>query len=386
MTASVTSASGQAAVLEERGAWPARSPWIRTAVEKLPREWFAPERLWRWDGHRYRAVDRAADPAGWAAQLYGDPDRPAITQLTDGRPTSSLSSTGVVVDMLDSLFLEPGHRVLELGTGTGWNAALLASRAGPGHVLSVETDPALAAAAGQRLQEADAEVPVVVGDGTAGWPAGALYDRVIATYAVDTVPWSWVAQTRPGGRIVTPWGHLGHVALTVNKTGSAASGWMQGLGQFMPARSTPAPAPSFTDVRAGSDSDTECSFTRDLAPLEDPWGLGFHLRVVMPELRFRTAWDEDGLNAWLHDGSSWAVLAASGDGRTIATQGGPGRLVEALSEAWDQWTAAKAPTVYDYGMTVADHGATQYVWVHDPSRPVLRQAQRATPEPRPAAG
>jgi protein-L-isoaspartate O-methyltransferase len=287
----------------------------------------------------------------------------------------------VVIDMLDSLRLEPGHQVLELGTGTGWNAALLASRAGPGQVVSVETDPALAAAARRSLDTAGAHATTsVVGDGTAGWSADAPYDRVIATYAVDTVPWAWVAQTRPGGWIVTPWGHLGHVALAVDATGSTASGWMQGLGQFMSARTTTAPALSFTDVRAASDTGTgtEHPFARDLAPLEDPWGLGFHLRVVLPEVRYRTAWDEDGLNAWLHDGTSWAVLAAVGAGRTIATQGGPRRLADALSEAWDQWTAAKEPTVYDYGMTVTDHGATQYVWIHDPSQPVHQQARETT--------
>jgi protein-L-isoaspartate(D-aspartate) O-methyltransferase len=363
-------------VLEERGAWPARSPWIRAAVEKLPRERFAPDRLWRWDGQQYQGVDRAGDPEAWAMEIYGDPDHPAVTQLTHGRPTSSLSSTGVVVDMLDSLLLEPGHRVLELGTGTAWNAALLASRAGPGQVVSAETDPALAAAARRRLEEAGLDAQVVVGDGTHGWPAGAPFDRVIATYAVDTVPWAWVAQTRPGGRIVTPWGHLGHVALTVDDTGSAATGWMQGLARFMPARTTAGTAIPFADVRAASASDDERPFPRDLAPLEDPWGLRFHLRVAIPELRITTAWDQDGLNAWVHDGTtSWAMLAATGDGRTIATQGGPRRLTDALVEAWDQWSGTGNPTVYDYGMTVTDHGATQYVWINDPSTPVNRRQQ-----------
>ncbi|MFI6588502.1 hypothetical protein [Embleya sp. NPDC050493] len=64
-----------------------------------------------------------------------------ITEITDGVPSSSLSRTSIVVDMLDSLDLEPGHRVPELGTGIGGNAGLIAHRVGStGHVTSVETD------------------------------------------------------------------------------------------------------------------------------------------------------------------------------------------------------------------------------------------------------
>lgn len=189
---------------------------------------FAPDTLWRWDGDAYVAVNRAAEPERWAAEVYGGPSDTAITQVRDGRATSSLSCQSVVVDMLDSLMPDPGHRVLELGTGTGWNAALLARRAGPGRVTSVETDPGLAATARTRLAAAGSGVTVVTGDGRRGHAPGSPYDRVESTYAVDTVPWEWVAQTRPGGRIVTPWGRMGHVALTVAADGRSATGWMRG--------------------------------------------------------------------------------------------------------------------------------------------------------------
>ncbi|MFJ1644312.1 protein-L-isoaspartate O-methyltransferase [Streptomyces sp. NPDC088258] len=95
------------------------------------------------------------------------------------------------------------------------NAALLAARTGPGRLTTVE---------------------VVVGDGVRGRAEGGPYDRVVATYAVEEVPWAWVEQTRPGGRIVAPWGRLGHVTLTVADDGRSASGWMQGLATFMPSR------------------------------------------------------------------------------------------------------------------------------------------------------
>ncbi|MEV6393432.1 methyltransferase domain-containing protein [Streptomyces sp. NPDC051907] len=352
-----------AAAMERRGAWPARSAWIRQAVDALPRHRFAPQRLWRWNGQAYIPVDRRTDAEGWAAEVYGDPDAAAVTQVTDGRPSSSLSCQAVVVDMLDSLQVEPGHRVLELGSGTGWNAALLAFRAGRGQVTSVEVDPALAAAARWGLDAVDAQVAVEVGDGEAGWPAGALYDRVMSTYAVPTVPWAWVAQTRPGGRIVTAWGRLGHVALTVAEDGKSATGWIQGLAQFMPARGTRADL-DFSQVRGTDPADDERPYQRDIGPLRDDWNLRFALRVALPDVHVTLAADADGLNAWLHDSkSSWASLSALGDGTTVAHQGGPRRLADELDRAWDAWLDLDKPDVYDYGLTVEPD--QQYAWAHD---------------------
>ncbi|MDJ0346827.1 protein-L-isoaspartate O-methyltransferase [Streptomyces sp. H10-C2] len=347
--------------MEQRGQWPERSPWIRLAVGALPRDEFAPDRLWTWDGHAYQPIDRAADSDRWAAEVYAGPDGPAVTQVTDGVATSSLSAQSLVVDMLDSLLLEEGHRVLELGAGTGWNAGLAAWRTGT-QVTTVETDSALAFPARRRLESAGACVTVEVGDGNAGWPANTRYDRVIATYAVDQVPWAWVEQTVPGGRIVTPWGHLGHVALTVADDGSSASGWFQGLGMFMPARGI-APALRYQQVREQAPPASDRPFRRALEPLRDDWNLRFALRVVLPDLRIRTAVDEDGLNAWFHDRTSWASIAAVGGGRTVATQGGPRQLADDVEQAWDQWIAAGRPSLYEYGMTVEPEG--QYVWAND---------------------
>ncbi|PJE96920.1 protein-L-isoaspartate O-methyltransferase [Streptomyces carminius] len=355
-----------AAELAARGEWPERSPWIRRAVEALPRHLFAPDRLWRWDGSAYVPLDRSADPGGWAAEVYAGPYDPAVTQVTGGRATSSLSCQAVVVDMLDSLKVEPGHRVLELGTGTGWNAALLAHRTGPGgRVTSVEVDAEPAAQACARLKETGttgAEVAVHVGDGAAGWPGGAPWDRVIATYAVDEIPWTWVAQTRPGGRIVAPWGRLGHVALTVAADGRSASGWLQGLAAFMPARGTD-DGRTWRQIRADGAPGRTGPFPRDVRELRNGHLL-FAARVLLPDVRVLPGAAGDG-TAWLHDGaSSWAVLATGDDGTATAHQGGPRRLADELAGAWRWWLAADRPEVYDFGMTVEPHH--QHVWCRDP--------------------
>ena len=349
------------AVMERRGAWPGRSPWVRAAVAAVPRHAFAPDRLWRWTGRAYVPVDRGNASGEWADEVYGSPDQAAVTEISGGVPSSSLSAQGIVVDMLDSLLLEPGHRVLELGTGTGWNAALLARRAGS--VVSVEVDSGLAAAAAGRLERAGAGVDVRVADGVAGWSAGAPYDRVIATYAVDRVPWAWVGQTRPGGRIVVPWGRLGHVALTVADDGRSASGWVQGLATFMLARGTDL-GRRFEQVREAAPHAHERPFLWDPTPLRDDWHLRFALRVSVPDLRITMAEDEDGLNAWLHDGAtSWAMLAAVGDGTTVAHQGGPRRLADEVERGWGRWLTEGRPELYDFGLTVTPD--QQYAWCRD---------------------
>ncbi|MGK5549253.1 methyltransferase domain-containing protein [Streptomyces sp. URMC 127] len=356
--------------MERIHGWPEGSPWIRQAAAALPRDRFAPDRLWQWDGHAYRPVNRETDPGQWAELIYGDPYEAAVTQVINGRATSSLSCESVVADMLGCLDLLPGHHVLELGTGTGRNAALVAHRAGPGRVVSIETDPDLAEQARQRLKKTRADVHVVVGDGTGGWPPGAPFDRVISTYAVETVPWAWVEQTRPGGRIVTPWGHLGLVALTVAEEGDAASGHVQGLAQFMPARgSGGGPSGDFSRVRAGREPEHERHARLGLSPLHTDWHLRFALRVLLPDVHIASSTDRDGTNVWLNDSaSSWAAFYAQDDGTVLVCEGGPRRLAAELEQAWNWWTTAGEPGLYEWGMTVTRE--RQWMWVGEESASV----------------
>lgn len=358
------------AEMEKIHGWPDSSLWIRRAAAALPRDHFAPDRLWQWDGHAYVPVDREADQGQWAELLYGNPYEAAVTQVIDGLATSSLSCESVLADMLDCLDAQPGHAVLELGTGSGRNAALLAHRTGPGHVVSVETDPDLAEHARQRLKKTGTDVHVVVGDGAEGWPQRAPYDRVISTYAVDTVPWAWVRQTRSGGRIVTPWGHLGLVALTVADDGNSARGHIQGLAQFMPARgSAGGPRGDFSRVRAGREPQHEHHVDLDLSPLHTNWHLRFALRVLLPDVHCTSSTDDDGTNAWLNDNtSSWAAFYAQDDGTALVCQGGPRRLARELEQAWTWWKAAGEPDLYDWGMTVTPE--RQWMWVGQESAPM----------------
>ena len=124
----------------------------------------------------------------------------------DGSPISSASQPTIVATMLEQLAVALGHRVLEVGTGTGYNAALLASLVGAdGHVTTVELEPDLAEAARHRLDQIGLPgVEVAAGDGRHGHPAGAPYDRVIITAGARQIAAAWTDQLADGGRLVVP--------------------------------------------------------------------------------------------------------------------------------------------------------------------------------------
>lgn len=130
----------------------------------------------------------------------------AIKYDARGLPISSSSQPAIMARMLDQLDVQPGHRVLEIGTGSGYNAALLGHLVGDtGAVMSVDIDADIAADARERLAACGASaVTVGCGDGALGWPELAPYDRIIATVGVWDVPPAWMAQLAAQGRLVVP--------------------------------------------------------------------------------------------------------------------------------------------------------------------------------------
>src|SRR4030081_2626179 len=108
--------------------------------------------------------------------------------------------------MLEQLDLRPGHHVLEIGAGTGYNAALMARIVGPaGAVTAVDIDEDLIARAAVHLAEAGVSgVELVAADGALGYPTGAPYDRIVLTVGSSDIRPEWVAQLGPGGRLLLP--------------------------------------------------------------------------------------------------------------------------------------------------------------------------------------
>jgi protein-L-isoaspartate(D-aspartate) O-methyltransferase len=172
-----------------------------------------------------RAAPRHAFVPGADLTDAYNPDLAVITKRGPaGTALSCASVPYLVAAMLDQLDVHEGHRVFEGGAGTGWNAALLATLAGPGgHVSTIDIDPEITAQAAASLEQAGFPgVHVATGDAGLGVPENAPYDRAIITIGSLDIPPAWFRQLRPGGRLVVPlrWrGQTQSVALVLGEDG-----------------------------------------------------------------------------------------------------------------------------------------------------------------------
>ncbi|HEX5494160.1 MAG TPA: methyltransferase domain-containing protein [Mycobacteriales bacterium] len=156
--------------------------------------------------HAFRSVPRHMFVPGVIPTKAYTND-PIVTQHdAEGAPLNSSSQPSTTAAILEQLSVAPGDRVLEIGTGTGYDAALLAELAGPdGQVVTVDIDPVMACEAREHLVSAGYErVEVLSGDGWAGSPGRAPFGRVISTVGVWDVSPAWPAQLDPFGMMVLP--------------------------------------------------------------------------------------------------------------------------------------------------------------------------------------
>jgi protein-L-isoaspartate(D-aspartate) O-methyltransferase len=202
-----------------------RSKPVREAFRAVPRELFVPH---------------FAAREGLAA-VYRDE---AILTKTGqhGLPLSSSSQPAIMALMLEQLELREGMRVLEVGAGTGYNAALLSLLVGVrGRVVSVDVDREIAAAARRALKEGGYRVRVVHTDGRAGFPNAAPYDRIIVTASTEEVPRAWSRQLADGGLLEAPLrlDRAGMQVIPVLRKARAGFRSVRAVaGGFMPLRDT----------------------------------------------------------------------------------------------------------------------------------------------------
>ncbi len=128
------------------------------------------------------------------------------TKFAGNVSISSASQPAMVAEMLEQLALEPGMNVLEIGAGTGYNAALLRTLVGPtGRVTSVDIDADITDTARAHLASVGiTDITVITGDGAAGYASNAPYDRIILTVNAGDIAPAWFAQLNPGGILVLP--------------------------------------------------------------------------------------------------------------------------------------------------------------------------------------
>lgn len=211
---------------------PIRSPWtalldrleasgslrtdaVRRAMEDLPRALFLPDR---------------SDEGAVRASLS---DRPVA--ILEGQ---TISAPHMVAILLEETQLSSGHRVLEVGAGSGWLAAIAAELVGPeGHLTALEVLPSLVSLAQENVEAVglSSRVNVLEADGSKGWPRGAPYDRIIVSCGAPNVPQALVDELAPGGRLVIPvGGRRSQVLKVVERTKEGLEAADRGACAFVP--------------------------------------------------------------------------------------------------------------------------------------------------------
>ena len=334
-----------------------RSPEWRAAFSAVPRELFVS------GGFALRTerglVTYDPEDPGYLEAVYADDS--LNTQYDEhGTATSSSSQPTVMAHMVEALApVGDTLPVLDLGTGPGYNAALLCHRYGSARVVSRDVDPALVSAADDHLAAAGYAPTLSVGDGAEGCPDHAPYGALIATYGTGRIPDAWRAQVARGGNIVAALGY-GLISLTIGEHGSATGRFLPTLAAFMQARTGPDDAPTPVRSYAGRLATAEGhTYGTELpADLNErmPTFLG---SLVHPDvLELSMLLEGKTMHGYVHpDSQSWARLTPRGDGTARLDHGGPRNLWTERAPLLDAWTAAGRPNADAYRLTVHPDGA-----------------------------
>lgn len=284
-------------------------------------------------------------------------DTTLITQFDiGGAVTSGSTAPSLMGLMLEALDAHPGHTVLEIGAGTGYQAALLCRVLGDHHVTTVDIHPGVVAGARRALRRAGHAPFVVLGDGALGVPERAPYDRLIATCGVDRVPPAWLRQVRPGGIVLANVG-LGLVRLTVAEDGTAS-------GPFLDYA-------AFTRIR-DDHHDTAITPREVLEMVSGPGvprpavlpatlgerAVEFLRSMLMPGVLRVVQHHPDGPEYVLADlaTGSWARVRRDEQGQPMLTERGPRYLWDELCAVACGWAHLGRGGPAGYGLTVTEDG------------------------------
>ncbi|WP_248959365.1 methyltransferase domain-containing protein [Sphaerisporangium perillae] len=293
--------------------------------------------------------------AGAHADQAQESDRPA------GRPTSSSTLPGLVVQMLRHLRVYDGADVLDVGTGSGYGCALLAARLGGEHVTSVDVDPYLTAAAVHRLEQAGLRPEVATIDATGPLPGD--YDRIVATVSVRPIPASWLAALRPGGRLVTTiTGTTLIITADKSEDGGAVGRVEWDRAGFMAARHDAGDYPSSPHALPGELRDREGDHISEgrypVLDVVEAWEVRSMLDVTVPGIEHHYEEYDDGRrSAWMsHKDGSWARATGIKGEAPIVHQGGPRRLWDALDSIRHRWVMTGSLPVHGARVSITPDG------------------------------
>jgi protein-L-isoaspartate O-methyltransferase len=334
------------------------------AVAETPRHLLVPVSYRQRPDGSWEQLDDAFDLAYSPTTL--------VTALKNGVAISSSTKPDLMVRMLETLDVRDGHRVLEIGTGTGYNAALLAHRLGEDRVYSVDVDPGLVEPARERLASFGIHPHLATRDGATGWAEFAPFDRIIARCSVQRIPWSWAEQLTTDGLLLADLKlgpGAGNLAM-LHRSGDRLEGRFTGRwAAFMDLRQpehaeTPTPRqPQAPLVRRRMTTAPAQPWNTHrevwmLASLALPANLtrGFRLNATTraPEASMLSA----------PDGSWCEVDLSTGQVR----EGGPTLLWEQVEEAHTRWLQMGEPRWERFGLTVTPD--QHRLWADSPAQVV----------------
>jgi len=339
---------------------------LEQAFLEVPRHVFVPEffRL-KQDQYGIGLVDGVigADDPSWLPTVYSN--EALITQVKPiaGQPgasayTCSSSAPALMADMIEELKIEPGMNVLEIGTGTGYNAAILCHLLGDAAVTTIDIDPDLIGRARERLASLGYHPSFEVADDR--------YDRILVTHAIADIPYDWIRWGKPGAVVladlrapenstVGAW-----LRLVVGEDGTTATGrLLDPRGYFMSARKVPEfayagePAPEFTAEQEQQRAEqTQRRRTALAAGVLDSPDFALFLWRRAPGLIFGRLPDGAAvLNG--PRGESWAYVA--GD---AVHHGGVEDLWGTVEQSYLAWDAARRPPKETWAIEVDHCGRT----------------------------
>ncbi|WP_418154528.1 methyltransferase domain-containing protein [Actinoalloteichus caeruleus] len=316
-------------------------PALLAAFTDVPRDHFVDDfAVHTPDGLSWISRD---DPARLS---YIHSDTTLITEIdSHGTPISSSTAPSLMATMLEALELRGSERVLEIGTGTGYNAALLCHRLGSHRVVTVDIEPGLTLTAAARLDDLGYQPTVLTGDGAEGAPRHGPFDRLITTCGLTSVPATWLRQVRPGGRILVNLG-FGLVSLLVLEDGTAEGGVLD-FAAFMPRRtSVDDPASGPHDIPRNSGRPAR----RDTLPeaLDDRTGRAL-LSLHRPGLWRGSCLDDDGRVVHLlreRPTGAWVRATELDDGSVEVFQSG--LLWDSVIATLREWEELGRPDITAY--------------------------------------
>jgi protein-L-isoaspartate(D-aspartate) O-methyltransferase len=349
------------AEIEQLGAL--RSASVREAFLRVPREPFLPD-----------VAAREGLEAVYRNELV-------VTKSdANGFPLSSSSEPQVMAAMLERLDLREGMRVLEIGTGTGYNAALIKTIVGRrGRVVSVELDREIARRARAALRAGGYAVRVVCADGHLGHAWASPYDRIVLTAGSATIAGAWIDQLVDGGLLELPlrMKAVGPQAITtLRRAGRRLESVSVVPGQFMPLRggeAAPTHAsslpvkqvlgqggePVLAHLSGKSLERLSTAGWRRLFSLDGPrkrslgfrfaaWPLALYLALEIPESRLVARWEDLAIGVLGRGGRSMAVVEGRWEGGHRPTRQrmlayGDGEAEESLEAILQRWKARGCP-------------------------------------------